>query len=176
MPADSLAGIRHKTNGPVPDKLQSSSGHCMKTKRIYQRHGRSVTVAFHYHDILMLYPARQHSIAISSSSAGSGTQNTPGTAVMAGTLAATGPGICHTPLFFALVTRFFKRLRTRKKRKKSPDQIGGFSIPVFSAVNRYTGYSRSFSVRFTKSVNPYSSYLAMIRSICICAVVQLELP
>ncbi len=131
MPADSLAGIRHKTNGPVPDKLLSSSGHCMKTERIYQRHGKSVTVALHYHDILMLYPARQHCIAISSSSAGSGTQNTPGTTVMAGTLAATGPGICYTPLFFALVTRFFKWLRTRKNEKNPLIKSEDFPFPFF---------------------------------------------
>ena len=131
MPADSLASIRHKTNGPIPDKLQSSSGHCMKTERIYQRHGRSVTIAFHYHDILMLYPARQHCIAISSSSAGSGTQNTPGTTVMASTLAATGPGICYTPLFFALVTRFFKWLRTRKNEKNPLIKSEDFSFLFF---------------------------------------------
>ena len=39
---------------------------------------------------------------------------------MAGTLAVTGPGICYTPLFFVLVTRFFKRLRIRKKNEKNP--------------------------------------------------------
>lgn len=50
-----------------------------------------------------------------SGGAGAGAQNALGTAVMAGMLTATGLGIYYTPLFFVLVTRFFKRLRIRKK-------------------------------------------------------------
>ncbi len=45
---------------------------------------------------------------VTSTGAGSGSQNAIGTGVMAGMLSATGLGIYYTPLFFVVVNRFFK--------------------------------------------------------------------